>query len=121
MNKSQTTSTKSIITKSDLKKRAIKEFALGTVVAGAAGAISYASYDAAASSATGGTYTIYTSAIARGVVYAIKGLFTLLFPNLVLKWSNKSTAKNAKSAAKAEATIEDEAEPVAPKNEKIEF
>lgn len=123
MNKAKNTSTKTSITKADLKKRAIKEFVLGAVVAGAAGAISYASYDAAASSATGGTYTVYTGAIALGAVYAVKGLFTLLFPSLVLKWSNKSSAstKAAKQPAKAEAVVEDEDGPVAPKNEKIEF
>lgn len=96
------------LTKEGLRKRATKEFIIGLVVAVAAGAISYASYDAAASSATGGTYTVYTGAIALGVVYAIKGGFTLLFPSTVLKWSKKSQSSQAKTEAKAEAVVEDD-------------
>ncbi len=111
------------ITKESLRKRATKEFIIGLVVAIIAGAISYASYDAAASSATGGTYTVYTGAIALGVIYAVKGGFTLLFPSTVLKWSNKSNKNQSKTKAKAEAVVEQNAEQTKKPSadDKIEF
>ncbi len=108
--------------KTNLRKRALREFLIGLVVAAFAGFISYSSYNAAATSRTGGTYTIYTGAIALGVVYAIKGGFTLLFPNLVLKWSKKSakksktTTSDAKAPAEALVESDKKSEP-----EKIEF
>lgn len=111
------------ITISSLRKRAIKELIIGAVVALGAGLVSYASYNAAATSRTGGTYTIYTGAIAIGAVYAIKGAFTLIFPNLVLKWTKKSAAKSAKKAGSgAKAPAEAIVEPTEkPGSEKIEF
>lgn len=109
------------ITKESLRKRATKEFIIGLVVAVIAGAISYASYDAAASSATGGTYTVYTGAIALGVVYAIKGGFTLLFPSTVLKWSKKSNKNQIKAEAEAVAEQDNTSSKKSSANEKIDF
>lgn len=113
---------KSELTVASLRKRAIKELIIGAVVAACAGMISYASYNAAATSRTGGTYTVYTGAIALGVVYAIKGGFTLLFPNLVLKWSKKAEAKSAEKSVAQKATAKAVVEPEEkPEAEKIEF
>ena len=62
------------------RKKALKEFLIGVAVAAAGGIATAASYNAAASSRTGGTYTVYTGLIALGVVYAVKGLWGIVFP-----------------------------------------
>ena len=63
--------------KSTKRKRALRELLIGLAVAIAGGVISYVSYTTARA---GESYTVYTGLIALGVVYAIKGLWGLVFP-----------------------------------------
>lgn len=89
------------------RKRALKEFAIGAAVAAVGGIISVISYNTAASNPRGGTYTVYYGLIVVGAVYAIKGLYGLIFP-LGLKGDNNTPTttapKDAETVVEAEIT-----------------
>ncbi len=81
--------------KTNNRKKALKEFLIGAGFAALGGIATFASYNSAR---PGGTYTVYTGIIVLGAVYAIKGLFGLIFPNAFKK---KSAGNNPKASAEA--------------------
>lgn len=64
--------------KASVRKRGIIEFIGGAVVAAIGGIASFASYQAAD---YGESYTVYTGIIALGVIYALKGIYDVVFPS----------------------------------------
>lgn len=63
--------------KTEARKKALKEFLIGAGVAAAGGIITFISYSTAK---PGERYTIFTGVIALGIVYAVHGLFRMVFP-----------------------------------------
>lgn len=97
--------------KTTARKRALKEFAIGVVAAAVASTVSIISYTNAASNPSGGTYTVYYGFIAFGVVYAIKGLYGLIFPMGIKDKNNTPTStapKDAQAVVEAEVSEDDE-------------
>lgn len=76
------------------RKKALKEFLIGAAVAAAGGIATAVSYNSAR---PGGSYTVYTGLIALGIVYAIKGLWGIIFP-LGLRGDKKIDNKAAAPA-----------------------
>lgn len=71
------------------RKKALKEFLIGAAVAAVGGIATAVSYNSAK---PGGSYTVYTGLIALGVVYAVIGLWGLIFP-LGLRGNKKPSDK----------------------------
>ena len=76
------------------RKKALKEFLIGAAIAAAGGIATAVSYNSAR---PGGTYTVYTGLIALGVVYAVIGLWGLIFP-LGIRGDKKIDNKAAEPA-----------------------
>ncbi len=87
------------------RKKALKEFLIGAAVAAVGGIATAVSYNSAK---PGGSYTVYTGLIALGIVYAVIGLWGLIFP-LGLRGNKKPSDKAAEPAVVEKA---DEAEVV---------
>lgn len=80
--------------KTTARKKALKEFLIGAGVAAAGGIATAVSYNSAR---PGGTYTVYTGIIALGAVYAVIGLWGLIFP-LGIRGNKKIDTKSAEPA-----------------------
>lgn len=63
--------------KAAARKKAVKELLIGLGVAAAGGAISYISFS---TTKPGQRYHVYTGMIALGALYAIHGLYRVVFP-----------------------------------------
>lgn len=76
------------------RKKALKEFLIGAAVAAVGGIATAVSYNSAR---PGGTYTVYTGLIALGAVYAVIGLWGIIFP-LGIRGDKKINNKSAEPA-----------------------
>ncbi len=92
------------VTKAKARKNGIIEFAVGAGVAALGGIMSFMSYSAAKA---GETYTVYTGFIVLGVIYAIKGLIDIAFPNAFNK-NKKADESTDQATADAEVIKEED-------------
>lgn len=92
------------VSKAKARKNGIIEFAVGAGVAALGGIMSYVSYNNAG---PGETYTVYTGFIALGIVYAVKGLIDIAFPN-AFKKNKKAEEEPEKATADAEVIKEED-------------
>lgn len=89
--------------KAAARKQAVKELLIGIGAASLGGFLTWVSYNSAR---PGGRYTIYTGIIVLGGLYAVHGLWRLIFP-LGIRGNKNSTPESPATAEIEPDTAED--------------